>query len=205
MANGKIEKQRVYLCGFLLEPAATSHQSPWECGHDTGIGKATKAIWPATTKWQTLSGKRLTGLSLSFLYELYPPQHAHTHTFYPHASLPSRAVWLHTLSQDPDFTQSIHCVSGNNPLSPCWWKVEVDGVRSVWRGKREECLAALFGNVVFSFPAVSGQWKSSASLSLPTKSSYWLFRYTRTTCSFKICHTHSLTVRRGGLFFLLLP
>lgn len=39
------------------------------------------------------------------------------------------------------------------PITPslCWWKVEVDGVRSVQGGKREECRVALFGNVVFSF------------------------------------------------------
>lgn len=55
VANGKIEKQRAYLCAFLLEPAVTSYQSPWECGHDTG--KATKATWPATTKLQAWAGK----------------------------------------------------------------------------------------------------------------------------------------------------
>lgn len=186
----------------------------WTCCHLTPISMG---MWPwhrhrqgneghMTGNYKMTDPKReKTDWPLSLPLWTLPPT-TRTLTFYPHASLPSRAVRSHTLSQDPDFTQPIHCVSGNNPLSLCWWKVEVDGVRSVWRGKREECLAALFGNVVFSFPAVSGQWKSSASLSLPTKSSYWLFRYTRTTCSFKICHTHSVWQSgEVGFFFLLLP
>lgn len=59
----------------------------------------------------------------------------------------------------PMFTQLIHCVSVNNlqplpysffPTFFCWWKVQVERVRSVQRGKnREECFAALSSNVGF--------------------------------------------------------
>lgn len=128
----------------------------------------------------------------------FPPTNSNSpsqaHTFYLHASLPSRAVWSHTPSQDPDFYTVRSLCPAITPLPPnplCWWKV--DGVRSVQRRKGKECFPALFGNVVFSFPAVSDQPTTSASLSLRTNSSYWLFCSIRWAAhAFVLHHTHSV-------------
>lgn len=95
----------------------------------------------------------------SLPYSCPPPKHTHTQTrtLPPTPGCVLRLYGCILYHKTQIFTQPIHCVSSNNPLSLCWWKVEVDGVRSVQRGKREECLPALSSNVVFSFPAVSGQ------------------------------------------------
>lgn len=145
------------------------------------------------------SWKRLTGLSLSL--SPYPtistaPQ---THTFYPHASLPSRAISSHTPSRDPDFTQPIHCVSGNNPplsLLMKGWRGEERA-----EGKKGRMPPCLVRQCCLFFSCCV---RPANNLSFPfttTKSSSWLFRYTRTTRSFMFCHTHSVWQSGEARFF----
>lgn len=110
-------KQRVYLCvvsclnllsphtniqgNTAMTPASARQRRPRDQQRENQRPELENANWPLSSPPPP--------------YKLY--LQPHTHTFYPHASLPARAVWSHTLSQDPDFTQPIHCVSANNPLA----------------------------------------------------------------------------------------
>lgn len=148
------------------------------------------------------SWKRLTGLSLSLSlpYNLYrPPKHTHF-TPTPRCLL---GLYRHILHHETQILHSPFIVCpAITPLSLCWWKV--DGVRSVRRGKREECLPAWFGNVVFSFPAVSGQRTTSASLSLqPSLPPDCFVIHGPLVRSCSVTHTVSDSQERQDFFLLL--
>lgn len=91
------------------------------------------------------------------LENLWPDEEKRPHSLslYPHASLPCMATYFVTR---PRFLHSPFIVyppmqtpPAPHSLSLCCRRAEGDGVRSVQKGKRKECLAALLSSVVFSF------------------------------------------------------
>lgn len=142
---------------------------------------------------------KATGLALYFVQ-------IHTHTVYPHASLPCMAVWSHTLSQDPDFTQPIHCVSANNPPLSLplkgwgWWGEE----RA--EGKKERIPSCLVQQCCLFFPAVSGQWTTSASLSpQPSLPTDCFIKHGPLALSCSVTHTMSDSQECVFFFFFAPP